>query len=77
MKTLWILYLIACPNCEWEIVKTYEMKCSGWECASNKWNVIESYDTLRDCRRAQEEQERIREGIGYWNDSARFECMRK
>jgi hypothetical protein len=55
MKVMWILYMIACPNCEWEVMNTY--------------------DTKVECIREKKYQERIRSGIGYWNDSARFECI--
>ena len=24
MKTLWILYMIACPNCEWQEISKHE-----------------------------------------------------
>ena len=47
--------MIACPNCEWEVMNTY--------------------DTKVECLREKKYQERMRSGIGYWNDSARFECI--
>jgi len=75
MKVLWILYIIACPNCEWEVVKNYKLESCGWDCTHDKWEVVTSYDTSQECVREKKRQERIRNGIGYWNDSARFECV--
>ena len=75
MKVLWILYIIACPNCEWEVVKNYKLESCGWDCTYDKWEVVTSYETSQECVREKKRQERIRNGIGYWNDSARFECV--
>ena len=51
MKVIWILYMIACPNCEWEVVNTYDTKV---ECIEQKkqtermWSVMGSwYDASR------------------------------
>ena len=75
MKVLWILYIIACPNCEWEVVNHYKLESCGWNCDTGMWKVVTSYDTKKDCVREQKRQERMRSAIGYWNDSARFECV--
>jgi len=76
MKVLWILYIIACPNCEWEVVNTYKTysKCQ-FDCTYDKWEVVTSYDTSQECVKEKRYQERIRAGIGYWYDSTRFECL--
>ena len=51
MKVMWILYMIACPNCEWEVMNTYDTKV---ECIEQKkqtermWSVMGSwYDASR------------------------------
>jgi len=75
MKVLWILYIISCPNCEWEVVKNYKLESCGWNCDTGMWEVVTSYDTSQECVREQRRQERIRAGIGYWNDPTRFECV--
>ena len=76
MKVIWILYIISCSNCEWEVVNTYktDLFCQ-FDCISDKWEEMNSYDTEKDCVREQRRQERMRKGIGYWNDPARFECI--
>jgi len=76
MKVLWILYIIACPNCEWEVVNTYKTysKCQ-FDCTYDKWEVVTSYDTSQECVKEKRYQERIRAGIGYWYDPTRFECL--
>ena len=76
MKVLWILYIIACPNCEWKVVNTYKTDSTcQFDCTYDKWEVVTSYETLQNCIREQRRQERMRKGIGYWNDPARFECI--
>ena len=54
MKTFWVLYILACPNCEWKDVYMHK--------------------SHKECIRDQRHRERMRSGIGYWNDPARFEC---
>ena len=75
MKVLWILYIISCPNCEWEVVNTYKTESCGWDCTHDKWEVVTSYDTSQECIRHKKSYERIRQAIGYLNDPARFECV--
>lgn len=74
MKALWVLYLIACPTCEPEVVKTYETENCSYDCDSGKWIEVTNYDKLKDCIRERKRQERMRSGIRYWNDPSRFEC---
>ena len=75
MKVLWILYIISCSNCEWEVVNKFKAESCGWDCKSGEWEVVTSYDTEKECIKEKRAQERIRQGIGYWNDPSRFECV--
>ena len=76
MKVLWILYIISCPNCEWEVVNTYKTDSTcQYDCTHDKWEIVTSYDTSQECIREQRRQERMRSAIGYWNDPTRFECV--
>tara|TARA_B100000214_G_C23731858_1_gene519171 strand:+ start:165 stop:425 length:261 start_codon:yes stop_codon:yes gene_type:complete len=77
MKALWVLYLIACPNCEPEVVQTYKTENCSYDCDNGKWIEVTNYDKLKDCIRERKRQERMRSGIRYWNDPARFECREK
>ena len=48
MKVLWILYIISCPNCEWEVVNTYktDLFCQ-FDCISDKWEeMLSSVDAI-------------------------------
>jgi len=52
----------------------YMISCPSWDC---EWREISRHESAYECMRNQRIAERIRKGIGYWNDPVNFECREK
>ena len=57
MKTLWILYMLACPLCDIQVINTYETK--------------------KECLQHKKSNEQMRLGIYRYTDPTRFECEKQ
>ena len=70
--------MLACPNCEWEIVKTTKTECyDEWRCEQGAWKETTEHKKLSGCIRTMRREERMRQAIGYWNDYTRYECRKE
>ena len=80
MKTVWILYMLACPNCEWEIVKTTKAECyDAWECKPGEWYEITTigHKRLSGCMTTMRREKLLRQAIGAWFDYTKYECRKE
>ena len=74
MKAVWILYMLACPNCEWEKVKTTKAEC--YDAVDCKKEIIK-YKRLGGCKITMQRERRMRQAIGTWFDYTKYECRKE
>ena len=78
MKVAWILYMLACPSCEWEIVKTTKAECyDAWDCKPGEWSSTIGHKRLSGCMTSMRREQRLRQAIGAWFDYTRYECRKE